>query len=257
MATNQKQTIDSQLSSRLFYQREYNISHLPYKTELTFYEAVREGDTETLEKIMLPLDSDQLGKLSDNPVRSMQYHLIITIAFITRFCMEGGMNEEEAYTLSDLNVQKTDRCNDAKALVALHKQIVFDYANRMKKYSKREYRSLTILKCTDYIHNNLHKKIVLNDIAEYCGKNPTYICDLFKKEMGITISHYIRNQRVEAACNMLKYSEYTPVDIANYLGFCSHSRFISVFKERTGLTPREYRNAYFSTNWSDYKTGAD
>jgi AraC-like DNA-binding protein len=47
---------------------------------------------------------------------------------------------------------------------------------------------------------------------------------------------------VEAAKNMLLYSEYSLDEIANYLAFASTSYFISTFKKSAGMTPREYRN---------------
>lgn len=244
-----KHQTDSQLSRRLFYQREYSLYHLPYEKELRFYEAVKNGDIDELERIMVPLDNGQLGTLSNNPVRNMQYHLVITIAFITRFCIEGGMDEETAYTLSDVNIQKSDLCTSTKELSKLHREIVFDYAHRMKKIVQNSIFSLPVIQCIDYIYDHLHETISIEDLAEYTKKNATYLCGLFKKEMNTTIGHFIRDKRIEAAENMLKYSDYSSVDISNYLAFNSHSHFISVFKKCTGLTPREYRNLHFRKNW--------
>ncbi len=244
-----KNQTESQLSHRLFYQRECSIYHLPYEKELRFYDAVKNGDIDELKCIMVPLDNSQLGRLSDNPFRNMQYHLMITIAFITRFCIEGGMDEETAYTLSDVNIQKTDLCTSTKELSKLHREVVFDYARRMKQIAQKEIFSLPVVQCIDYIYDHLHEPISIDDLAECTKKNATYLCGLFKKEMHTTIGHFIRDKRIEAAENMLKYSDYSPVDISNYLAFNSHSHFISVFKKCTGLTPREYRNLHFRRNW--------
>jgi AraC-like DNA-binding protein len=48
---------------------------------------------------------------------------------------------------------------------------------------------------------------------------------------------------------MLKFSEYTPLDIGNYLNFSSHSHFISCFRKHTGMTPKQYRENYFRMTW--------
>ena len=106
----EQHTTEKVLSHKLFLQREYNYSHLSYEKELNFYNAVKSGDTELLKEIMLPLKDAQLGTLSPNPVRNIKYHLIVTIALITRFCMEGGLAPETAYTLSDLYIQQVDSC---------------------------------------------------------------------------------------------------------------------------------------------------
>lgn len=244
-----KNQIESLLSRTLFYQREYSISHLPYEKELRFYDAVKNGDIEELNRIMVPLDNNQLGKLSEDPIRNMQYHLVITIAFITRFCIEGGMDEETAYTLSDVNIQKIDVARTTRELTALHHDIVFAYAHRMQKIFQQTIYSLPVVQCVDYIYNHLHDAISIEDLATYTKKNATYLCGLFKKEMNTTIGHFIRDKRIEAAENMLKYSDYSSVEISNYLAFNSHSHFISVFKKYTGLTPRQYRNIHFRKNW--------
>lgn len=244
-----KNQVDSLLSEHLFHQRECSLSHMSYEKELRFYESVRNGAIEKLKDIMVPLDNSELGKLSPNSVRNMQYHLVITIAFITRFCIEGGMDEETAYTLSDINIQKVDSCNTTAELSSLHYTIVFDYAHRMKKISKQTVLSLPIIQCIDYIYAHLHDPISIDDLAEHTGKNATYLCGLFKKEMNTTIGHFIRDKRIEVAENMLKYSDYSSVDISNYLAFNSHSHFIHVFKKCTGLTPREYRKKHFRKNW--------
>ncbi|MBP3325216.1 MAG: helix-turn-helix domain-containing protein [Coprococcus sp.] len=50
--------------------------------------------------------------------------------------------------------------------------------------------------------------------------------------------------------NLLKYSDFSAIDISNDLCFSSHSHFIKVFKEHTGYTPKEYRNRFFRRNRS-------
>jgi nitrogen regulatory protein PII len=121
------------LSHKLFLQRENAIQHQGYEIELVFYEAVKNGDFEALKKVMQPLQSDKLGILSKNPIRNLKYHLIITIALITRFCIEGGLPHETAYTLSDIYIQQLDVCNDVESIVLLHREVTYDFTNRMKE----------------------------------------------------------------------------------------------------------------------------
>lgn len=240
---------DSKLHHSLFLQREAQYSHLPYEKELHFYKAVQNGDIELLKQIIVPLDNLQLGVLSSNPLRNMQYHLTITIAFITRFCIEGGMDFEAAYTLSDVNIRKLDHCTSPQDVTLLHHELIFDYAMRMKKIHTKPAKSIAVAQCVDYILNHLHDAITLEALARHTEKNITYLCSLFKKEMNTTIGQYIVAKRVEAAENMLKYSDYLATDICNYLAFNSHSHFIHIFKKHTGLTPKEYRNQHYRSKW--------
>lgn len=241
------------LSRNLFLQREETVSHLAYERELIFYDAVKNGDIKKLKEIMLPLKNEQLGKLSENPLRNIKYHLIITIALITRFCIEGGMPPETAYTLSDVYIQQLDLLDTENAVTKLHNKIVFDYAARMQQLRKETILSLPIIKSIDYIHDHLQEKISLKDVSEHLDMNKSYLSKLFKKQVGVTMGRYITKLKIEAAANMLIYEEHRPVDISNYFSFSSHSYFINTFKKETGMTPAEYRKRYYRKHFEPQK----
>ena len=80
--------------------------------------------------------------------------------------------------------------------------------------------------------------------SEHVHLNPTYLSELFKRETGTAISQYITDKRMEAAENMLKYSEYSFDEIAQILAYRSQSHFSKVFKKHSGMTPGEYRTKY-------------
>ncbi|MEX1378109.1 MAG: AraC family transcriptional regulator [Eubacteriales bacterium] len=240
----------SNLVQALFYQRENDLFHLPYDNELAFYDAVKTGDINKVKTLMLPLTSTGLGHLSDEPSRNLKYHFIITTAFITRFCIEGGMDSEVAYTISDLYIQRADVCNSCEEIKSLHKEMVYDLTNRMRNLKHKNIYSKNVAICIDYIDSHLHTRINITDLAIIVKLNPNYLCTLFKKETGITLSRYIRLQRIKTSMNLLKYSDYTCLDIANFLSFSSHSHFINIFKKEVGMTPLEYRNKHFRHKWS-------
>ncbi len=250
MSQNNSST-DKILSHKLFLQREYSISHLPYEREMDFYSTVKNGDIKKLDKIMLPLKNEQLGKLSENPIRNLKYHLTITVAMITRFCIEGGLPAETAYTLSDVYIQQLDTLRTEDEITMLHHKLIYEYANRMRRIKKQKNYSPHVLKAMDYIYDHLHEKIKLEDVADAIGLHKNYLCNLFKTETHITVGNYIIQRKIEAAANMLIYADYTPLAISNYFAFSSHSHFINTFKKVTGLTPNEYRKQNYNRHFSD------
>jgi AraC-like DNA-binding protein len=64
---------------------------------------------------------------------------------------------------------------------------------------------------------------------------------MFIETEGIGIKQYILDQRLEAAKNLLLYSDADIGTIATYVGFCDQSHFGKMFKKATGMTPRQYR----------------
>jgi len=244
---------NKELNHRLFLQRESEISHSPYENELEFYELVREGNIRKIDEKMAqyPISNqDGRGTLSDDPVRNILYHFIVSVAMISRFCMEGGLDAETAYSLSDLYIQKGDRCTSISTLTEIHQSMCRDFATRMGEFRKKRFYSRHVLLCTDYIYENLQKRITVRDLAKHVKRNESYLSVSFRAETGKSISEYIREKKIEAAQNMLKYADFSCLSIANYLAFSSQSHFIKVFKDQTGLTPASYRKKVFRTNWS-------
>ncbi|SFB66819.1 helix-turn-helix domain-containing protein [Ruminococcus albus] len=243
--------INKELSHREFIQRETGETHSPYEKELEFYSAVAAGNIERVRKLYTPLAVEGYGKLSDDPVRNVKYHLTITIALIARFCIEKGLPTETSYTISDIFINKLDVATDLLQLEDIHREVFIEYAKRMQKVNSGNAYSKHVLMCLDIIYDNIYNGVRVQEIADRLGLTPQYLSKLFKQEVGMTISEYIMSRRIQAAENMLKFSEYTPLDIGNYLNFSSHSHFIACFRKHTGLTPKQYRENYFRISWQD------
>lgn len=242
--------IEEELLLHLLNQEEDQLKHQEYQTELSFYDLVKQGKVEKLQTMSFSLTDKGLGKLSNNYTSNLLYHFIVCVAMITRFCIEGGMNSEIAYTLSDLYIQTADKLKKSETIMMLHRQMVFDYAYRMKQLQKNTVRSNHVSLCIDWIENNLTKPISVFDISNALHLNKSYLCTLFKKETGITIGSYIERRRIELAQDYLCYTEYSFVEISNLLGFSSHSHFIQTFKKQTGTTPGKYRQNHFGKHFN-------
>lgn len=244
---------EKELTYKSFLNREYEFKHSPFEKEFEFYECVKSGDLNGVERLMTALDGNGVGRLSDDKLRNLKYHFVITIALVTRFCVEGGMEMETAYTLSDLYINRADKCMREEDIHTLHREAILDFTRQMNRLAHDNIYSKPVIMTMDYIYDNLHSKINESEISEHVSLSTAYISRLFKREVGVTISTYIAIKRVETAQNMLKYSDYSPIDIGNYLAFSSHSHFISVFKKYTGMTPNEYRKRFFRDDLSQLR----
>lgn len=233
-----------QLAEQLFINREYNISHPTYDNELKFYNAISDGDLETLKAIYSDeafFDKER-GILSDNPVRNSRYHFIVTVAMISRFCIEKGLNEQKAYGLSDVYIRRADGAMTIEELRSLYRKVVFEYANEMIQIKTNETIPKKLRLALDYIYDHLNESIKISDIAESACTSESQLRRDFQMYLSTTPASYVNEKKIEFAKNKLVYSDISYVDLANDLGFSSHSHFIKVFKQYTGMTPVEYRN---------------
>ena len=172
----------------------------------------------------------------------MKYLFVANITLMTRFAIEGGMDPETAYNISDLYIGRMDPELTVQGVLAVHREMVAYFTEHMARLKKEKVISRSVVRCMEYIDLHLHSKITVEDLAEEVGLSPSYLSVLFKEETGLAVSEYITNQGIDIAKNMLLHSDYTSSEIASFLNFSTQSHFIQVFKKKEGMTPNEYRN---------------
>ena len=243
-------SFQKELNSKLLNQREENIKHLEYEKEFGFYKAIAAGDIDEVRKCQKEYNesrgyttsTQQNGVLSKNPLQNSKFHFVILAAMVTRFCVEAGLERETAYNMSDIYIQKADLCINESQILELMIRMIEDFTLRMRNCQKKSTYSRPIEKCIDYIFDNLHAKIRITDIANHLGMNSSYLSRLFSKEVGTSLSAYIKDKRLEAAAQMLLYSDNSITEISEYFDFSSQSHFTAAFQEKYGKTPKRYRN---------------
>lgn len=183
----------------------------------------------------------ELGVLSkQSHLRSVQNLMITGIALICRAAIEGGLNEETAFTLSDFYIQKLEEQRNSLSILSLMEEAIYDFTNRVSQSNKDKY-SATIITCQHFIDNQMYGEITLDHLAAICHLSPNYLSSLFKKEVGMSISEYIQQQRIDEAKRLLTFTNYPISDIGSLLNFTDQSYFIKIFKKFTGTTPKQYR----------------
>lgn len=98
-----------------------------------------------------------------------------------------------------------------------------------------------VQKAVSYIDTHYHESLRLEHVAAYVGLNPSYFSTIFKRELKINFSNYLTQKRIEEACRLLLQSNHSLSDIAFEVGFENQSYFSQIFREHTGMTPKEYR----------------
>jgi len=228
----------------LFVQREENFEHASFDREVAFYESICTGDIEKVKLLATPLCSSGYGKLSPDSLRNLKYHFVVSVAMITRFCINSGMTPEEAYNLSDVYILKADACLTPDEIHELHSEMMLMFTKKMRKIRNSRIYSKQVIKAIDYISEHLHEKIKMQDVVDHLSLSIPYFSRLFKAETGVTFSDYLTIKKVEVASDMLRFSENTTSEISNVLNFSSQSYFIKIFKKYTGMTPSEYKKKY-------------
>ena len=188
-----------------FINRETGWHHHTHAEDTWQFELLKAGDMRAVEEGILRFNSANTGHLSDDPVRNRKYLFVTSVTQACRAAINGGMDSERAYNISDLYIQKMDILETEEEICKLHADMMTFYTKEMAELDRKRVYSRPVVICMDYI--------------------------LLRK--------------LEAARNMLKYSEYSYAEISAILAFSSQSHFSRIFKKETGYTPKEYRDRFF------------
>ncbi|MGE8080569.1 bifunctional transcriptional activator/DNA repair enzyme AdaA [Peribacillus loiseleuriae] len=120
-------------------------------------------------------------------------------------------------------------------------QANFRPCKRCKPTGERLPDSEWVALITEYIDTNYMEKLTLGTLADMSHGSPYHMHRTFKKVKGITPIEYIQQIRINKAEKYLLLSDRTIADIAMSVGMPNTPYFITLFKKKTGRTPKEYR----------------
>ena len=98
-----------------------------------------------------------------------------------------------------------------------------------------------VAKSLRYIQTNLAENISINMLTKLTGISRSMLERRFKESINRTPYFEIQHQRIERAKILLRDTESPISDIVPACGFNSATRFCQAFKEKTTLTPSQYR----------------
>lgn len=93
----------------------------------------------------------------------------------------------------------------------------------------------------NYLDEHLDQKLTLQQISDTFFLNRNYICNLFRRELDCTFSHYLTELRLKKARAFLLHTNLTITEISARCGFSDEFYFNKVFKKSEGISPGLYR----------------
>lgn len=121
-------------------------------------------------------------------------------------------------------------------------------AHLIRRYSKEKIEEQKIpdrrlQKIREFILDQLHVNISLDDMATYASMDVYAFARWFKASFGIPPHQYVMNARIQRAKDLLAGGSASIVEIALQCGFYSQSHFATAFRRTVGVPPTAYRRA--------------
>ena len=217
--------------------------HNTLALEETLMGFVEKGDVASLEEWVARAPAVRGGVIATDTLRQLKNTLIVTATLTSRAAIRGGMDTEEALSLSDAYIRKCEILTTAEQITNLQYHMVLDYTERVSRVRRGSAPTKLAKDVSAYVRRNISERISVEDLAKTLFISRTHLAARFKRETGMTLTDFILSEKIEEAKRLLAYTDKSLLAIGEYLGFSSQSHFSKTFKLYTGTTPSEYKSS--------------
>ena len=215
--------------------------HNTLALEQTIMNFVRHGDTAALKEWLKNAPAVRPGILSSDTLRQLKNTFIVTATLVSRAAIRGGMDVNDALSLSDAYIQKNELLSSVEAIENLQYHMVFDYTEKVEKIRLGKTPTKLLTDIVNYVQKHLSEPVDIAALSKAMFISRTHLAVKFKKETGTTLTEFVLKEKVEEGKRLLRYTDKPISAIAAYLGFSSQSHFANVFKKYANSSPNEYR----------------
>jgi AraC-like DNA-binding protein len=87
------------------------------------------------------------------------------------------------------------------------------------------------------------EEVTVDAVTRELGYTRQYISGRFHRVTGRLLSHFLKEKRLEKAARLLKNGNLRVSQIARRCGFDSENYFRQQFRQRYGMSPRQFRTS--------------
>ena len=150
-----------------------------------------------------------------------------------------GIISQVEKTISQPHIYKTEMLSFLVHLAQMHiNELIDSTSNELHDMKHKE----NIFKI--FIHlasNNFKRERQINFYADRMNITSTYLSRIVREVSGNTVCGYLQSFLYSEACKMLKMTDKTIGEISTELKFNDQSAFTKFFKQKSGISPKAFR----------------
>ncbi len=212
----------------------------PYELECQLIAKVKIGDRTGSREILNSL----LGKIMfQHPgnINLLKARLVELLSVLSRAAATGGVDINALLRKNMDYIHKVLTIDTQEDICVWISHALDDFIESV--YSSQDAKKMSQLKpAIEFMQYNYSEPLTLADIAKAAHLSVSRLAHLFREQMGVTLVDYLTNVRINHAKRLLLSTEHNCTRICYDVGYNNQSYFTRVFKQITGVTPREFRN---------------
>ena len=137
-------------------------------------------------------------------------------------------------------LQEVQKAGDIYRLEAAAQKSFFWIAEEKRREQYGAFRR-EVAEILRYIDQNTGKKLTLTEIAQQVCMNESYMCTVFKEQVGKSIISYINEKKMQLAVHLIENTDIYIKEVAKQVGITDPFYFNRLFKKYYGVTPSKYK----------------
>ncbi len=214
-----------------------------YDYENDLMRAVEQGQSHKGELFFGRFPAEAIEARTADPLRNFQNYCIIMNTLSRKAAEKGGVHPLYLDKVSSEFAHKIERLPSVSLGQPLMQEMFRSYCRLVRKHSMKTY-SAPIQKTIAHIDADLTADLSLRALAAAQNISDGYLSALFHRETGQTLTQFVNERRMKAACRLLSTTKLQIQTVAQHCGILDVHYFSRLFKRHTGMTPLEYRESH-------------
>jgi AraC-like DNA-binding protein len=190
-------------------------------------------------------DGLELTRILKNDIRTSHIPVILLTAKTSvEQQIEGMKNKADVYITKPFNIRFLEETikSTLSNRVRLKEYFSTSIASDLKTQTISKLDRKFISEFSAVVESNLsNTDFSVEDVCKALGVSKGLLYKKVKILLNVNVNEYILETRIQKAKHLLQHEELTISEIAYMVGFSSPTYFSTVFKNKLGATPKEFK----------------
>ena len=145
--------------------------------------------------------------MANDQLRQRKNLFIVTATLVSRAAVQGGMDVDDAFTLSDSYIRQCELLPSPERIMNLQYRMLLDYAERVERLRTVGRPTKLALDVANYVQHHLSEAISAERIANALYISRPHLSRKFKEDTGESLTDFVLKEKTEEAKRLIRYSD--------------------------------------------------
>lgn len=211
-----------------------------YEMENEMITTVMQGAEHKILSMFSQFSERMFEKRNTDPLRNSKNYCIITNTLLRKAAEQGGVHPLYLDRISSQYAIRIEQLPSASHTRDFLIDMFKNYCRLVREHACGNHSPL-VRSAITAIRSDLSAELNLHRLAKQLHVSNVHLSTVFKKEVGKTVTAFIRDTRMAHAMHLLRSTNLQIQTVALHCGMVDIHYFSKLFKQHTGLTPTQFR----------------